>query len=127
MALDAATIWRFFREYWDWDPKISNARDQFGPLMIRARFALGKKYQDIFSQVIAGFGQFTLESPEMFIGQASYTGVAISDRYMLIIPDSLIEWLHIFKRPLCHHFTDLHWSPIGADTIGYDQICQRWS
>jgi hypothetical protein len=62
----------------------------------------------------------------MFIGRALYTGVAISDRYMLITPDSLMEWLHLSERPLYRHFTDLHWSPIGVDDIGYDQIRQRF-
>jgi hypothetical protein len=100
MARDSATIWRFFREYWGRDPKICNARGHFGLLMIPARFARGKEYQDIFSQVITGLDQLTLESPEMFVGRALYTGVAISDRYMLIIPDSLMDWLHISKRSL---------------------------
>jgi hypothetical protein len=126
MALDAATIWCFVREYWDRDPKISDGRDHFGLLMIYARFTRGKEYQDIFSRVITGLDPFTLESPEMFIGRALYTGVAISDRYMLIIPDSLIEWLHLSKCALYRHLTDLHWSPIGADGIDYDQICQRF-
>jgi hypothetical protein len=72
MALEAATIPRFFREYWDRDPKISNARDHFGLVMICARFARGKKYQGLFSQVITGRSQFPLESPEIFIGRALY-------------------------------------------------------
>jgi hypothetical protein len=62
----------------------------------------------------------------MFIGRALYVGGAISDRYMLIIPDSLMEWLHLSKRPLYRYLTDLHWCPIGADDIGYDQICRRF-
>jgi hypothetical protein len=126
MALDTATSRRFFREYWDWDSRTANARDHFELLMIHACFARGKEYQNIFSLVITGLVQLILESLEMFIGRVLYTGFAISDCYMLIIPDSLMEWLHLSKCPLYPHLTYLHWSPIGVGGIGYDQICQSF-
>jgi hypothetical protein len=75
---------------------------------------------------MTGLGQFPLESLDMFIDRVLYTGVAISNRYMLIIPDSLMEWLHLSKRPLYRHLTDLHCPPIGADGIDYDQVCQHF-
>jgi hypothetical protein len=45
--------------------------------MICVRFAGGKEYQDIFSRVIAGLGQFILESPEMFIGQVLLSPIVL--------------------------------------------------
>jgi hypothetical protein len=110
------------KEYLDLDAALPDARQHFQGIMNDLKNLRGPRHNQVFAAAMKDLCAFVSRFPETFHGGALLCGVALQGNVIMVIENSLIQFLGICQCIPNFNLKKMGWTAIKSDNIDYQSL-----
>jgi hypothetical protein len=110
------------KEYLDLNTALPDARQHFQGIMNDLKNLHDPSHDQVFAAAMKELCGFVSHSPETFHGRALLCGIALQGNVMMVIENSLIQFLGICQRTLNPNLKKMRCAAIKSDNIDYRSL-----